>query len=123
VKSALTLVIVFCLTATHCKKDKESSGYYKGRLELKGVCMNYTIKILEGNIDTSLIESTWTVPNSNITYQNVFRLGSVCDFPPDINQGDEFYFKIGNRNILGCVVCDAYSPTPRKQLSITVVNK
>ena len=103
-----------------CEKTKLPSGCYKGRLELKGICMNYTVKIIEGNIDTSLIQSSWTNPSNGVTYKNVFKLGSVCDFPADINQGDCFYFKIGNTNNQGCAVCQAYYPTPQKVLSITV---
>jgi hypothetical protein len=113
--------MIVCSSASfRCKKEKGLTGCYKGRLEIKGVCMNYTIKVLEGNMDTSLLQSSWTDPNTGSTYQNVFALGSVCNFPPDINQGDEFYFKIGNRSEQGCAVCLAYYPTPPKHLSITV---
>jgi len=40
--------------------EKKKTATYKGRLEIKGNCMNYTIKLLAGNINTSLIDSTWT---------------------------------------------------------------
>ena len=83
--------------------------------------MNYTIKVLEGPIDTSQVESTWVNRATGLTHTNVFALASVCDFPPAIKQGDEFYFKVGNNSSSGCVVCDAYYPTPKKRLSITVV--
>jgi hypothetical protein len=116
------LLVLFISPSFQCKKNG-LSGCYKARLELKGVCMNYTIKVLEGNIDTSLIEKNWTNPANGVTYQNVFGLGSVCDFPGEINQGDEFYFQIGNRSNNGCAVCLAYYPTPQKKLSITVSKK
>ena len=113
------LIAVSILPAFQCNKDNGLSGCYKGRLEIKGICMNYTIKVLEGNIDTSIIQSNWTDPVTGTSYQNVFALGSVCDFPADINQGDEFYFQIGNVSD-GCAVCLAFYPTPQKHLSITV---
>ena len=43
-----------------------------------------------------------------------------CTFPPDINEGDEFYFKIGSVSPQSCLICQAFYPTPSKRLSITV---
>lgn len=115
----LSLALVVAL-GTHCTTSKPSSGCYKGRLEIKALCMNYTIKVLEGNIDTSLISATWTDSSTNKTYQNVFGLGSRCDFPPDIQQGDEFYFVLNKNPERGCATCLAYYPTPPKKLDIKI---
>ena len=114
------LLLVCLLPAFQCQKEGLLSGCYKGRLEVKGLCMNYTIKLLEGDIDTSLIQSNWTDPHTGISHQNVFALESVCNFPTEINEGDEFYFQIGNLSDQGCAVCLAFYPTPEKRLSITV---
>lgn len=92
----------------------------KGRLEVKGLCMNYTIKVLEGAIDPSLIEAAWTDPVTNKTHHNVFGLASVCDFPSDIAEGQEFYFALNPNPAPSCAVCKAYYPTPAKKLHITV---
>lgn len=117
----LLLLSFVLLTGFHCSKNKPSaSTCFKGRLELKGVCMNYTIKILEGHIDPALINTSWTNPATNTTYQNVFALASVCDFPSNIAQGDEFYFSINPKPGPGCAVCEAYYPTPPKKLVIIV---
>ena len=46
------LVFILATTSNKCKNKNEGS-VYKGKLEVKGMCMNYTIKLLEGKIDTS----------------------------------------------------------------------
>lgn len=105
-----------------CSKQKQDT-VYKGRLEVKGICMNYTIGLLEGKMDTTKIVSTWKDEVTGKTYHNVFALGSVCSFPPDINEGDEFFFTIDPSPVKNCAVCLAYYPKPPKSLAIKVVNK
>lgn len=105
---------------TDCNKKKQSGTSYKGRLEIKGMCMNYTIKLLEGNIDTSFVESKWTDETTGKTYENVFALGSRCTFPSTIMQGDEFTFTIDTAKVQNCAVCLAYYPVPSKHLSIKI---
>ena len=83
--------------------------------------MNYTIRVLEGNVDTSLIEASWTDETTKKTYTNVFRLGNPCEFPSTIKQGDEFYFKIDSSQGKPCTVCMAYYPTPNKAVSIKII--
>jgi hypothetical protein len=123
--------IIFCLAAflflavskVDCHKPKKDTATYKGRLELKGICMNYTIKVLKGNIDTSFIDSKWTNEATNKSYTNVFGLGSRCTFPSAIAEGDEFLFTIDSSQVQNCVVCLAYYPTPSKHLSVKVIDK
>ena len=117
------LVIIFSLTisADGCKKKK--SGVYKGKLEIKALCMNYTIRVLEGNPDTSMVTGNWTDETTNKSYTNVFGLGSPCTFPTTLKEGDEFYFQIDTAADRNCAVCMAFYPTPPKKLSIKVVEK
>jgi len=120
--SLFPIVIVLAITADKCKNKNEST-IYKGRLETKGMCMNYTIKLLEGNLDTSKIVSEWKSEATGKTYNNVFALGSVCSFPKTINEGDEFYFTTDSSYVSNCAVCLAYYPKPPKSIAIKVVNK
>ena len=108
-----------------CNKSTQSPvDYYKGKLVLQGICMNYVIEILEGSVDTKLYEQIWVNPNTNITYQNVFGLGSICSFPSSIQQGDEFYFTISKNSLpQTCAQCQAYSPIPTKKLAIEIYTK
>lgn len=94
----------------------------KGKLEIAGICMNYTIKIIEGKVDTSLVAADWTDESTGKKHNNVFKLASPCTFPPTIKQGDEFYFSIDTAKQKDCVVCMAYYPTPQKAIAIKVEN-
>ncbi|HEX4875420.1 MAG TPA: hypothetical protein VFV31_02035 [Chitinophagaceae bacterium] len=122
------------LSNSDCKKRKAngnpigneltvSNETYKGRLEIAGICKNYTISLLEGKIDTSRIESSWKNDADQKTYLNVFRLGNPCTLPDTIKQGNEFYFTIDTSKQNDCIVCMAYYPTPVKSLNIKVVKK
>lgn len=109
------------LTAATCKNQQQAtSNCYKGRLEIKADCMNYTISLVNGTMDTSLIAARWTNESTGKSYNNVFALGSKCNFPSTINEGDEFYFTIDSTTVQNCAVCLLYYPVPPKKLSIKV---
>ena len=92
-----------------------------GKLVLKGICMNYVIEVIEGNIDPNLIEKEWINELTNVAYNNVFALGSVCSFPEGIEEGDTFQFSVQTNDAdQTCAVCEAYSPTPDKSLQINI---
>ena len=125
-KRLLLLSAIFLLTisADKCgKKKKTEAATYKAKLEIKALCMNYTLRLLEGGIDTSLITASWIDESTGKSYTNVFGLGSPCTFPPNIQQGDDFYFQIDSSEKQDCAVCMAYYPTPSRKLSIIVVKK
>ena len=116
------LVFILATTSNKCKNKNEGS-VYKGKLEVKGMCMNYTIRLLEGKIDTSKFVAEWKNEITGKTHNNVFALRSVCNFPSTINEGDEFYFTIDTTYVSNCAVCLAYYPKPVKSIAIKVVNK
>lgn len=118
--SVLALGLSFVLLSAFqcCKEPVQPSTCYKARLEIKGVCMNYTIKVLDASIDPGLIQASWTDPATGNTYQNVFGLAGSCDFPADIAEGDEFYFTLNDNPNFSCGVCEAYRPTPSRKLHI-----
>lgn len=114
------------MTKEDCKNKKanptfNTNGCYKGRLEVKGGCMNYTISIASPEPDTSLTVANWTDENTGKTYKNVFALNSRCTFPGNVNEGDEFYFTIDSTSVQNCAVCLMYYPVPPKRLSIKVI--
>jgi hypothetical protein len=118
---AFILSAMFLSGKEGCHKKQMTTGCYKGQLAVKGLCMNYTIKVLEGNIDTSLIQAQWKDEHTDQSYSNVFALASKCNFPASIKEGDVFYFKI-EPSVQNCMVCMAYYPVPAKSLSIKVVD-
>ena len=115
-------IFIAAATTNKCKNKNENS-VYKGKLEVKGMCMNYTIKLLEGSIDASKLVAEWKNEVTGKTHTKVFALGSVCNFPSTINEGDEFYFSIDTTYVSNCAVCLAYYPKPAKSIAIKVVNK
>ena len=115
-------VFILAVTTDKCK-NKNENPIYKGKLEVKGMCMNYTIKLLEGNMDTSKIVAEWKNESTGKIHNNVFALGSVCNFPSTINEGDEFSFTIDTTYVSNCAVCLAYYPKPAKSIPIKVVTK
>ena len=97
---------------------------YVGKLVLKGLCLNYTIEFISPKEDNlELIETNWNDDEfSGKLYNNVFRLGSICSFPSNIKEGDKFSFNIISTYQESCIVCKAYSPTPKKTIYIEVCN-
>ena len=116
------LVAFIILLNISCNKSNNASETcFKGKLVLKGICMNYVIQITESDVDKALYESSWQNPLTNTTYQNVFGLASTCTFPATIKEGDEFYFSIPKNPIVpACADCMAYSPTPSKKKYIEI---
>lgn len=122
--AALAAVFVLGISAERCSGSKATPTRYKGKLQVKGICMNYTFSVIEGKIDSSLVNSSWTDENTGKAYQQAFGLRNPCNFPGTINEGDEFYFYIDSTSVKqDCAVCMAYYPTPSRKLSIKVVPK
>lgn len=117
-----TILALILLSGMNCSNKKLASSCYKGRLEVKGMCSNYTIKLIEGNLAAERIEASWKDEVTGKTHTNVFALGSPCNFPDSIKEGDEFYFTLTEEN-QQCAVCMAYYPKPQKSLSIKVLDK
>lgn len=116
----LSIVSTMLLASSECNNKQTGTPMLKGRLEIKGICLNYTIKLLEGNIDTSLIDTRWTDENTGKEYTNVFGLQNPCKFPENLNIGDEFSFSIDTTLNNDCMKCEAYYPTPFRKLNIKV---
>jgi hypothetical protein len=118
----LSALFLLTISAENCNQ-KNGDNVYKGKLQVKALCMNYTISVVGGAINPSLVEASWTDETTKKTYTNAFRLGSPCNFPESIKEGDEFYFKIDTTKPQECAVCMAYYPTPSKKIAIRVVEK
>lgn len=128
-KSFLLLSIVllsFIVMSFQCGKDRwiyDDDEVYTARFEIVGICTNYTFTVIRGDINPSLVESSWTDPQTKITYTNAFGISNPCDLPSNLKKGDTFRFVIKTPNKDDrCNVCLAYYPTPNKKLNIKVVN-
>jgi hypothetical protein len=123
-KLFLPAVILFSIVSSCSNKTapaSNSSGRMKARFEVSALCSNYTFSLIEGNKDTSLVEASWTNPQTNKTYTNAFGIKNPCDLPEGLKAGDEFYFELDNDRPNRCMVCMAYYPTPAKKLNIKVL--
>jgi hypothetical protein len=123
-KSTLALLtMMVILSSATCRKaaNKPYSECFKGRVEIKGICSNYTIRLLEGNMDTAFLNASWTDENTGKTHKNVFGIRNPCVFDKNLEEGQEFYFRIDSTTANNCTVCMAYYPTPPKKLTIKVL--
>jgi hypothetical protein len=119
----ISSLVLLSSSGKSCKQQQElPEGCYKGKLEIKAICMNYTLSIQSKSFDTSMVVANWTDESTGKNYQNVFELGSKCNFPDSLQAGDEFYFTIDSTSVQNCSVCMAYYPTPSKKISIKVLN-
>ncbi|HTG55695.1 MAG TPA: hypothetical protein VL943_05485 [Niabella sp.] len=118
--SLLFLTISSCNNKT-APVSNNKNGKMKARFEVSGLCSNYTFSLLEGSKDTSLVEASWTNPQTDSTYTNAFGVKNPCDLPEGLKVGDEFYFELDNDRPNRCMVCMAYYPTPAKKLNIKVL--
>lgn len=116
----LPILATLVLSNSDCQ-SKKAVEKMRGRLEIAGICSNYTIRVLEGDPGKDAVEANWTDETTGKQYDNVFRLENPCDFPATIKQGDEFYFLIDSSSRKPCSVCMAYYPTPAKKLPIKVI--
>ena len=112
-------LFLLAITAENCT-NKAGSNEYKGRLEIAGICRNYTLSMITEKTDTTLVNATWIDEASGKTYTNAFGLANPCDFPSDIKVGDEFLFTIDSAQTKDCMTCMAYYPTPPKKISIKI---
>lgn len=120
----LSAIFLLSISAENCnKKSKNFNEVFKGKLEIKAICMNYTVSVLDRNTDTLDVVDNWTDETTKRSYKNVFALANPCNFPDSIKQGDEFYFVIDTAGTKSCMVCMAYYPVPGKKLPIKIVNK
>ena len=115
----LLVAVAFLLLGFQCEKQVDGP-LLKGKLAVNGICSNITITLVEGDLEPTQFENSWTDPITGITYQKAFRLANPCQFPSHIREGDEFYFRVSPRANENCVTCLAFYPTPQIALTIQV---
>ena len=118
-------LIIF--TVIKCSNEENNSdcseNLLRGKLTVKGICFNYTIQLVSGEINEKLIENEWVDKMTDTAYKDVFALQNVCDFPSLIEEGEEFDFIVNKSpETPKCATCLAYRPTPSKSVSIIICN-
>jgi len=117
---AITTITIF---VTACHHNEAGETKFKGKFEIKAMCSNYTFSLLEGKMDSTLLEANWTDDITKLSYTNVFAITNPCSLPDTLKQGDEFYFVMDTAAAQQCATCMAYYPVPGKKLAIKVVEK
>jgi hypothetical protein len=119
-KIILSLIgIVILCSSYECNKTK--SGKLKGKLVIKELCSHFVVQVINGSADTSRVTNGWKDEKRKVTFDNVFTVGNRCDFPANLNEGDEFEFSFDpNPPPQNCAVCMAYYPTPGKINAIKI---
>ena len=122
-KTKLQQIFFIILLVLSCTKEEENdTNFYTGKLVKKGICSNLVIEVMDDNFPKDLIEILWIDDFSGISYNNVFALENFCEFPISISEGETFRFRINNDPNLNCAQCLAYTPMPKKYLSISVID-
>jgi hypothetical protein len=75
-----SVIAMLLLSNSDCSRKKTSTVKYKGKLEIAAICMNYTVRVIEGKIDTSLVMANWTDETTQKSYTNVFKPGNPLRF-------------------------------------------
>ena len=113
-------IILLILSCT--KEPENSTNFYTGKLVKEGICSNLVVQVIDDNFPKDLIEISWVDEFSGISYNNVFGIENFCEFPNSISEGETFRFRINYNSNLNCAQCLAYTPMPKKYLSISVVD-
>ena len=123
-KVIITLTFLSAFLHFNCTSaNKSGTKKYKARLEISGICSNYTFSVVEGDMDTTYVVPNWTDPNTGKSYQNVFAVKNPCLLPAGLKEGDVFDFVIDTSPPKNeCIVCMAFYPVPPKSLDIKVVD-
>jgi hypothetical protein len=123
-KLPVVLLILFMTTVSADRCSGLRTGpVYKARMEIKGICRNYTFHLLEGTLDTTQIERNWKDETTGKIHKDVFGVSNPCHIPESMKESDIFYFSIDSSAPEDCIVCEAYYPTPAKKIRIKIINR
>ena len=111
-------VLILC-SSYECNKSQ--SGKLKGKLVIKEICSHYVVQVIGGSVDSSRVVNAWKDEKRKLSFDKVFTVANRCDFPANLNEGDEFEFSFDpNPAPQECAVCMAYYPTPDKTNAIKI---
>jgi hypothetical protein len=124
----LLMAVLFWVSVgvTSCKKN-DSGTRRTGKLVVIGGCAHYIVQLMDVTAaDSSVVTQSWTNPNTDSTYTNVFGVKDVCTFQEaiaaaNVNVGDEFSLTL-NGPVPGqiCNECDILPfPMPTAMNSVT----
>ncbi len=116
-KTKLIILVVAIFGASCEKKD---GAVIKGKLIYRS-CATTVVQVLDPEY-FYLTQAEWKQSDTRPTYEHVFNVSNVCSFPA-FPEGQEFTFKVIDKDDNGCAVCMMYDNPPAKQQMIRVVDK
>ena len=124
----LMVIVLSVFSLMSCDKQQEvqqvvsDSTCYKGKLVLVGICGNAVVQVLDDRMPASFYEANWKDESTGISYQKVMGNANFCNFPANLKENEEFYFRIDLPTSLpaDCANCKALSPTPQLRQYIQI---
>ena len=118
------LLFFIAMAGNSCHKSVIPRGKLTGKLVIAGPCGQYTIQLLSGNIDPSLLTKSWLNTANDSTYTNVFASLNPCQMESaGISQGDSFNFDLSANGPGSCYECMLYYPVPPTHSAIKNITK
>ena len=106
-----------------CKPSRHhSSGPFTGKV-IGGICSQYTIQLIDGDMDPARYVKTWKNNMTDSVYHNVFAVANYCYFnTQNLQKGDVFQFNLlADSAVQNCAVCLIYEPIPPVANTIRVI--
>jgi hypothetical protein len=126
--SALTFVFASCeksslapeITEKGAAENEVTLNCVTARLEKIERCGQRIVSILSEDKTGLNYAPNWTHPVTKESYQNVFAVGNICDFPSSIKENETFKFVRVEKGTNGCVTCLILAPTPAEKMNIKI---
>lgn len=119
------LIILIPIVLSACIQIPGTGSNNNQRIKAKVIritCATTVIQILDQTFYN--LGETWTMEGTANTYEHAALVSNKCEFPDNLSEGDEFYFKVINESDAhnDCAVCMMYDYPPSKGIFLKVVN-
>lgn len=126
----ISLLFLLASSGFQCRRTHTdpSQNILTGKLVIDSDCSGQgAVQVLAGQIDSSRLMASWTDPDNDSVYHNVFRIAGVRDMCAisgyGVTKGDTFQFQIDpNPQNLVCNTCAIYTNAAFPPVSNSVMN-
>jgi hypothetical protein len=113
-RTTLGFLLLFSVLASyHCRRNRldrlSDTTVLTGKLLSTGDCYHIIVEVVSGPIAQSGLQvQSWTDPQSNIQYSDIFAVQDMCTFSADkIPPGATFTFSVGDSvSPQPCITCN-----------------
>jgi len=109
------LLLLFAGAGLQCRRHSISQGLLTGKLVVSDACGMSAIEILSGPIDPSKVSASWTDPDNDSVYEQVFKVSGsdiYCNLAAyGLGKGDTLQFELNpNPPDMTCMTCNDVNP-------------